>query len=223
VDPLLPREIDGYLDDLVSAQLSDPVLVDMERRASELGFPIIGRAAGRFVELTARLAGARRVVELGSGFGYSAYWFARAVGDDGEVVCIDGDEANAERAEAYLRRAGLWDRVDYRVGDAVERFEDVQGGVDLVYCDIDKDGYPAAWEAAAARLPVGGVFVCDNVLWYGRVAGLAPPDQDADVAAAQAGVTRDIVEMTREIANDPAFVSSIAPIRDGLLVAQRIA
>ena len=223
MEPLLPRRIDGYLDDVVSAQLHDPLLVDMERRASELGFPIVGRAAGRFLELTARMAGAQRIVELGSGFGYSAYWFARAVGDDGRIVCTDGDPDNAEVAEAYLRRAGVWDRIDYRVGDALSSLAEVDGPIDLIYCDIDKDGYPAAWEAAAARLEVGGVFVCDNVLWYGRVAGLAPEHQDPDVAAAQAAVTSDIVAMTREIASTPDWVTSIAPIRDGILVTQRIA
>ena len=223
MDPLLPRRIDGYLDDVVSAQLHDPLLVDMERRASELGFPIVGRAAGRFLELTARMAGAQRIVELGSGFGYSAYWFARAVGDDGRIVCTDGDPENAEIAESYLRRAGVWDRIDYRVGDALASLAEVEGPIDLVYCDIDKDGYPAAWEAAAARLEVGGVFVCDNVLWYGRVAGLAPEDQAPELAAAQDAVTKDIVAMTREIASTPDWITSIVPIRDGILVAQRTA
>ena len=222
MQPLLSRAIDGYLDDLAAAEVSDPVLTDMERRASELGFPIVGRAAGRFLEWVASLAGASRVVELGSGYGYSAYYFARAVGPDGQVVCTDGDPDNAALAEGYLRRAELWDRVDYRVGDALAAFATVEDPVDLVYCDIDKDGYPDAWAAAAKRLPVGGLFVCDNVLWYGRVAGVAPEDQDPDVAAAQAAVTPAIREMTREITDDPRYATTLVPIRDGLLVTRRV-
>lgn len=222
MDPLLPRAIDGYLDDLVTAQLYDPVVMEMERRASETGFPIIGRAAGRYLELTTRMAGVRRVVELGSGYGYSSFWFARGVGQDGEVIGIDGDPEHARLAEDYLRRTGMWERCSTRTGDALEEFAAIDGPVDLVFCDIDKGGYPAAWAAVADRLEVGGIFVCDNVLWYGRVAGLAPTDQDAEVAAAQAAVTADVVAMTREVVDDPRYLTSIVPIRDGLLVAQRV-
>lgn len=222
MDPLLPAAVDGYLDDLVSAQHADPVLTDMERRADMTGFPIIGRAAGRHLELTARLAKARRVVELGSGFGYSAYWLARAVGADGDVICIDNNPDHARHAENYLRRADLFSRIDFRVGDALETFAALDGEVDLVFCDVDKHDYPAAFAAAASSLPVGGVFVCDNVLWYGRAVGLTPTGQDPEVAASQAAVTDAVVRMNREVANDPRFVSSVVPIGDGLLVAQRI-
>lgn len=221
--PLLPRIIDGYLDDLVTAQLYDPVVTEMERRASETGFPIVGRAAGRYLELTTQLAGARRVVELGSGYGYSSYWFARGVGEDGEVIGIDNDPANTQLAETYLRRAGLWERCATRTGDALTEFAELDGEFDLVFCDVDKDGYPAVWAAVAERLEVGGLFVCDNALWYGRVAGLAPEDQDPEVAAAQAAVAPAVAAMTREVVNDPRYISSIVPIHDGLLVARRIA
>lgn len=222
MEPLLPRAVDGYLDDLVTAQLYDPVAMEMERRASETGFPIVGRAAGRYLELTTRMAGARRVVELGSGYGYSSFWFARGVGDDGEVIGIDGDPENSRLAESYLRRAGLWERCTTRTGDALEELAHIGGTIDLVFCDVDKDGYPAVWRAVADRLEPGGVFVCDNVLWYGRVAGLAPADQDPEVAASQAAVAPAVTAMTREVVDDPRYLTSIVPIRDGLLVAQRV-
>jgi caffeoyl-CoA O-methyltransferase len=217
-EPLLPREVSGYLTDLALAQVRDAVLDDMERRAADQRFPIVGRAVGRFLEVQARAIGARRVVELGSGYGYSSYWFARAVGADGEVICTDADPANAELAERYLRRARLWDRVRYHVGDALEGLAAVDGEVDVVYCDVDKDGYPAAWEAAAERLRVGGLFLCDNVLWDGRVAGLS-----REPAPARDAVTGDIVAMTRAVIDDERFVTTLAPIRDGILVALRIA
>lgn len=221
--PLLPREVDSYLVELVKAQFADQVLTEMEIRADALGFPIVGRAVGRFLELQARAIGARRVVELGSGFGYSAYFFAGAVGDDGEVVCTDTDPDNARLAETYLRRAGRFAPVRYHVGDALEGLAAVEGELDVIYCDIDKDGYPAAWAAAAERLRVGGLFLCDNVLWDGRVAGLVPDGEPPERAAARAAVTDDIVAMSREIASDPRYVSSLAPIRDGVLVALRVA
>jgi caffeoyl-CoA O-methyltransferase len=223
VQTLLPREVDGYLIELVKAQHADQVLTEMETRADERGFPIVGRAVGRFLELQARAVGARRVVELGSGYGYSAYWFARAVGDDGEVICTDADPANAALAEAYLRRAGLWGPVRFHVGDALEGLAAVEGELDVVYCDIDKDGYPAAWAAAAERLRMGGVFLCDNVLWDGRVAGYRRPGQDPAGDEARDAVTGAIVAMSREVASDPRFVSAVVPIRDGVLVALRVA
>ncbi len=213
---LLPPEVEHHLTDLAGAQHHDQVLVEMEARASDLGFPIVGRAVGRLLELQARAIAARRVIELGSGFGYSAYWFARAVGADGEVICTDGDAGNAELAEGYLRRAGLWERVSFHVGDALEGLDAQAGEFDLVYCDVDKDGYPAAWSAAADRVRVGGLFVCDNVLWDGRVAGLGEPEPGRDA------VTGDIVAMTRAVASDPRYISAIAPIRDGVLLALRI-
>jgi len=115
-------KVERYLTDLAAAEHDDAVLVEMERHAEQNGFPIVGRATGRFLEVAARSVQARRVMELGSGYGYSAYWFSRAVGESGEVVCTDGDPANAERAQEYLTRAGVWPRIRYRVGDALEGF-----------------------------------------------------------------------------------------------------
>ncbi|MDP9184621.1 MAG: class I SAM-dependent methyltransferase, partial [Actinomycetota bacterium] len=146
-----------------------------------------------------------------SGFGYSAYWFARAVGASGDVHCTDGDPDNASKAEAYLTRAGLWDRVTYHVGDAVEQMATVEGEFDIVYDDIDKHGYPAAWMAARDRIRIGGLYICDNVLWSGRI---LEPDPDRNTAA--------ILEHNRLIADDERYVSTIVPTRDGVFVALRL-
>ncbi len=204
-----------YLTDLAAPGVHDPVLDEMEARAREHGFPIIGRAAGRFLEVAARTVGARRVVELGSGYGYSAWWFARAVGQDGQITCTDGSEDNARLAEDYLRRAGVWDQVDFRVGDAVEQLATLDGEFDVVYCDIDKDGYPEAWAAARDRIRVGGLWLCDNVLWEGNVA-------TGDDRPGLEGWTDAIVAMNRAVATDPDFVTTINPVRDGVMMAVRI-
>lgn len=211
----LDGRVMDYLTDLAGTGPQDPVLVEMEARAAEHGFPIIGRAAGRFLETTARMIGARRVCELGSGYGYSAWWFARAVGDDGEVVCTDGSPDNARRAEDYLRRAGVWDRVDFRVGDALEQLAATDGEFDIVYCDVDKDGYPDCWEAARDRIRVGGLWLCDNVLWDGLVA----TGEDREGLP---GWTDAIRRMNRAVATDPDYLTTIAPIRDGVMLSLRI-
>src|SRR5881397_1165259 len=198
------------------SRYDEPVLLEMEAEGEQRGFPIIGRMVGVSVELLARAVGARRVFELGSGYGYSAYWFARAVGENGEVHCTDGDPANEAKASAYLRRAGLWDRVRFHVGDAVEMLSAVPGEFDVVYNDIDKHGYPDAWRAARSRVRVGGLYICDNVLWSGRVTEDPPAD---DV---RPGWTEAIQEHNRLVADDEDYMSTIVPTRDGVFVALRL-
>jgi caffeoyl-CoA O-methyltransferase len=209
-------DVETYLTTLAETEHGDPVLDEMEARAAKHGFPIVGRATGRFLEMAARSIGARRVMELGSGYGYSAYWFARAVGEDGEVICTEGDPANAERAEDYLTRAGVWDRVRYRVGDALEGFAAEDGEFDIVYCDVDKYGYPDCWRAAADRIRVGGMWLCDNVIWSGHVA--TGTDREG-----LPGWTAPIQEHNRLVAEDDRYVASIVPIRDGVMTALRVA
>jgi predicted O-methyltransferase YrrM len=203
-------QVEEYMTSL-QAQYDEPVLLEMEQEGRERDFPIVGRNVGVTIEVLARSIGARRVMELGSGFGYSAYWFARAVGADGEVHCTDGDPANAAKAEDYLTRAGLWDRVTYHVGDAVEQLATLEGSFDVVYDDIDKHGYPDAWRAGRERIRAGGLYICDNVLWSGRI---VEPDPDRNTSA--------IMEHNRLIAEDDRFVSTIVPTRDGVFVALRV-
>jgi len=193
------------------------VLLEMEAEGKERGFPIIGRLVGVTVELLARSIGARRVFELGSGFGYSAYWFSRAVGPGGEVHGTDGDPGNEPKALDYLARAGLAEPVRWHVGDAVTNLNAVEGEFDVVYNDIDKEGYPDAWRVAAERIRVGGLYICDNVLWSGAVADPAG-DHGRDEKT-----TNAILEHNRLVAGDERFVSSIVPTRDGVFVALRVA
>src|SRR5687768_14948928 len=196
-------------------RFDEPVLLEMEAYAKEKGFPIVGRNVGVTLEVLARSAGAARIMELGSGFGYSAYWHARAVGSEGEVHLTDGDPRNEARAADYLERAGLVDRVRFHVGDAVQELGKLDGDFDLIFNDIDKDGYPAAWRAASDRIRTGGLYVCDNVLWYGRVAVEDPDD-------GRPGWTEAVLEHNQLIAEDERYLSTIVPTRDGVLVATRV-
>ena len=212
--------VDPRVEDYMRALLvryDEPVLLEMEAEGAERGFPIIGRLVGVTVELLARSVSAERVFELGSGFGYSAYWFSRAVGPGGEVHCTDGDAANRPKALGYLSRAGLAERVRWHVGDAVTKLGEVAGEFDVVFNDIDKLGYPGAWRAASERIRVGGFYLCDNVLWSGAVA-----DPEADHG--RDSKTMDaIVEHNRLVAEDERYVSTIIPTRDGVFAALRVA
>src|SRR6266536_78359 len=162
--------IEGYIRGLL-ARHDEPVLLEMEAEAKEKGFPIVGRMVGVVLEILARSIGAKRVFELGSGYGYSGYWFSRAVGAGGELHLTDGDPENERKALDYLGRAGLAGPVAFHVGDAVASLNATHGQFDVLYCDIDKDGYPEAWRAGRDRIRPGGLFICDNTLWSGRVTG----------------------------------------------------
>jgi caffeoyl-CoA O-methyltransferase len=211
-NPAVEEYIRGLL-----ARHDEPVLLEMEAEGKEKGFPIVGRMVGVAIELLARSIGARRVFELGSGYGYSGYWFARAVGPDGELHLTDGDPANEVKALDYLRRAGLDEPITFHVGDAVESLSATQGDFDVVYCDIDKHGYPEAWRAGRDRIRLGGLYICDNTLWSGRVTGSPEAPDDGR------GWTEAIREMNEAVASDPGYLSTILPIRDGVMVALRVA
>ena len=197
-------------------RFDEPVLLEMEAYADERDFPIVGRNVGVTLELLARSVQAERIMELGSGFGYSAFWHARAVGPVGEVHLTDGDPENEIRAAEFLKRAGLADRVQFHVGDAVTELGQLDDEFDVIFNDVDKHGYPAAWQAACERIRRGGLYVCDNVLWYGRV---AVPDPDDS----RPGWTEAVLEHNRLVAEDERYLSTIIPTRDGVMVAIRVA
>ena len=212
MDIVDPR-IENYTASL-HTRYDEPVLLEMESEARERGFPIVGRNVGVTLWTLAASVGARRVFELGSGFGYSAYWFAKAAGSHAEIHLTDGGPENERQAADYLGRAGVWSVMRFHVGDALTSFASVDGEFDIVYDDIDKQGYPDAWRAARYRVRVGGLYICDNTLWYGRVPPDGEPPDD---------VTEAIREHNAMVADDERYVTTILPIRDGVLVAVRIA
>ncbi len=213
IEPVHPK-IFEYLASL-HRRRDEPVLLEMEAEAAARGFPIVGRVVGAFLEVMALSVGARRIFEFGSGYGYSAYWFSRAIGPEGTVVCTDGKAENARAARAYLERVGRWDRIDFRVGWAQDVFRATDGSFDVIYNDVDKDAYPEVWRLARERVRPGGLYIADNTLWYGRVVQQRVVD---DVAP---GWTEAIREHNRLIAEDPDYDCFLNPIRDGVIVARR--
>lgn len=206
-------EIENYMLSL-AGRTDHPVLTEMEAVAKKNNFPIVGRLVGIFLETSAKAANAKRIFEFGSGYGYSAYWFAKAVGANGQVICSDGDPLNKEKAEQYLGSADLSERVDFRVGLAQEIFAQVEGSFDICYNDVDKGDYPQVWQMAKDRIRPGGLYIADNVLWHGRVA----VENYVDIVP---GWTEAILEHNRLIFNDSEFDAFINPTRDGVLVARR--
>lgn len=209
---LIDRRVAEYLDGLVPARPQR--MVAMERHAAEIGFPIIGPAAGQLCYTIARVTGARRIFELGSGFGYSTAWFARAVRENGggTVHHVVWDADLSGQAREHLAALALDDLIEFHIGEAVQVLSavDAEGGFDLVFNDIDKEGYPAALDAIERKLRPGGVLITDNLLWHGRVM------DEGDHSPATVGVR----ELTRRVMDGTRWTATIVPIRDGLLVAR---
>jgi predicted O-methyltransferase YrrM len=203
-------DVKHWLRDLAEVP-DDPILSEMHALAAEKSFPIVGPEVGRFLGQVARMLQARTVFELGSGFGYSTFWFARAVGAEGRVVHTDGDPKNTALAKDFLDRAGLSDRVVFRNGDARDILRETPGDFDIVFCDIDKHQYPSAYELFRDRVRVGGAVIVDNLIWSGRVAA-GETDEN----------TQGVQEYVRRMWEDPRFLSSLLPIRDGVGFSIRI-
>ena len=203
VDPL----IDDYLTRLAGSP--DPVEAEMRRYADERdGFPIVGQTVGTLLAQYALVAKARRIFEVGSGFGYSAFWFARVLEPGSTVTLTDFDRENLDRARAWLAKAGLLDRCRFEpAGDGLEALARCEAGLDAVFLDGEKAEYPKALAIALPKLRAGGLVLANSVLWGGAVAR-------GESDAATAGLR----EYTRLIFGSEGIVSTIVPIRDGLAI-----
>ena len=210
-DPMIvdPR-IEEYLHAIQPAP--DKVLLEMETVGNERGFPIIGPLVGRLCEQLARGIQAVTVFEMGSGFGYSTAWFARAVGPGGKVVHTDGDAKLSAEAKVWLAKAKLDSRVQFQVGDARAILAKAKGPFDVVFIDIDKEQYPDAFDLAKDKVRVGGLIITDNTLWSGKVTDPKVRDK----------ATRGVREYTQLAMEEPGFLTTVIPLRDGVAVSLRL-
>ena len=200
-------EVDRYMLDLLPER--DPVLSEMEQQAAQRDIPIVGPAVARVLYQYARLIQAKKVFEMGSAIGYSTIWWARAVGEGGEVFYSDGDKKNAAEASGYFKRAGVEARIRVQVGDALELLSEQKQEFDIIFNDVDKQDYPRVLHMVASRLRKGGLFITDNVLWSGRVTEKSPKED----------TTLAIQEFNKRLYAMKEFFTTVLPLRDGLAVA----
>ena len=220
VDILHPS-INEYLLDIIPER--DEVLTEMEAHARANRFPIVGPLVGRVLHQLVLLTNPMRIFEMGSGFGYSAYWMAKALRrPDASIICTDGSQENADRAADYLARGGIADSIDYRVGNALEIIDETEEDFDIIYNDIDKGGYPEAFQKAIPRLRSGGLFITDNMLWGGRVVTQDTEDSTEVFDEREQWfnkATIGVKELTRLLYTSPDVFTTIIPLRDGVSVA----
>lgn len=201
--PILEPDVDAYVQQL--AHRDDPLLDRMESWCVDNDFPLIGRQSGRWLELLTRAIGGKRVFEFGSGFGYSAYFFARAVGPEGVVIATDTSERHRDVHQAFFAGHDLAERIDLRIGRAQDLFRQTVGDFDVVLFDVDKADYIECLELSLPRLRTGGLVLADNTLWGGRTAHTAEDDS-----------TRALQKFNEVFSNHPDLTSLILPTGDGL-------
>lgn len=189
----------------------DPVLLEMEQFAREHHFPIIGPMCGTFLRQLAIATSAERIFEMGSGFGYSACWFAGGIKDGGKIICTDGSAKNKSTAEEFLKRAAVDHLVEFYTGYAQDIIKRFDGPFDIILNDVDKEQYPEVIELVLPRLRKGGIFISDNVLWDGEILNDNPSEE-----------TRGIIEFNRRLFACEDLLVSIIPLRDGLGMAIKL-
>lgn len=186
------------------------VLAEMQDEAVQRGgFPIVGPEVGRFFLQLARLRRPRRILELGSGYGYSAIWWALGAGPDAEIHCTEFKDENIQAGREYARRAGVAERIHFHQGDAMTIARSLQGPWDIIFVDIDKLQYHKAYDFARQHMRPGDLLLFDNMLWHGSVA--LPEDQQDET-------TRAAVALNQRAFSDSDMDASLLPLRDGVLL-----
>jgi caffeoyl-CoA O-methyltransferase len=212
---ILGREQAVYLEAIEPAR--DVLLAEMEQYAHDRRQPISDPEVASFLAVTARAAGAMRIVEVGTNIGYGAIVLARAAGPSARVVTIEKDPATVAIARGYIARAQLDSQIEVREGDAIAELEKLAAGpgeIDLVYIDCVKEDYVRYLEIVVPRLSARGVVVADNVLWRGLVAR-------ADVPAKEQVRVEALRAFNRALVSDARLRAVVLPLGDGVGYAVR--
>ena len=207
--PILEPKIEQYLNDLLPERES--VVQEMEEYAEANNFPIVGPLVGRLCYQIVKSINAKRIFEMGSGFGYSTYWLARGLAGDGKIIFTEYSQENIKRAEDFLGKTQVLDKVEIIHGDAIEALENRDVEFDLILNDIDKEYYPKSLKVILPRLRKGGILITDNLIWNGRVVEAEPDAQ-----------TRSIMEYTKMIYDSPDLWTTIIPLRDGVGISYKL-
>ncbi len=200
----------------------DSVIKDMETYADENDFPIVGSAVGGWLCQLTQLSESRSIFEFGSGFGYSAYWFSRALPDNGQIVLTDHDAQNLNKAETFFDRSDFEGSVHFEHGDAIETVQQYSGPFDIVLLDNEKDRYKEAFESVREKVAPGGLVITDNSMMttitvdFEELHALV---RGEDIETHKN--TTGIAELYEAIGRDPAFDTTVLPIGDGVAVSYK--
>jgi caffeoyl-CoA O-methyltransferase len=171
---------------------------------------MVGRLEGGFLAALVALTGAKRILELGTFTGYSSISMATALPDDGRIITCDVDPDATSIARRYMDESGHGDKIEIRLGPALETIETLDGPFDLVFIDADKPNYENYYEAVLPKLADDGLLIADNVLWSGRV---VEPDGEES--------TQAIMAFNEHVRNDERVTAVMLTVRDGMTLIRR--
>lgn len=195
----------------------DPLLKELRDKTAKLpnGVMQIAPLQGQFMALLAQISGARKALEIGTFTGYSSLSVARALPPDGRLICLDVSREFTDVARRYWAKAGIADRIDLRLGPALDSLAALRkteaGSFDMAFIDADKNNYPHYYEAVLELLRPGGLLLIDNVLWGGDVADIAVTDQE----------TATLRALNARVKADPRVDFCLLPIADGLTLIRK--
>ncbi len=203
-------EVEKYMTTLLENRAV--IYKEIEDYAEGINFPIIEPLVGILLNQYSRLIDAKRILELGSGFGYSALWFSEGMNEETEIICTDFKEENRKLALEFFRKARVRTRIDFRLGNAIEILDELEGEFDIIFNDVEKEDYPEVYIKAIPKLRKGGLLITDNTLWYGKVA-------QQEITDYQTKGSREYNKLAFE---DSRVLSVILPLRDGLTVSMKL-
>jgi caffeoyl-CoA O-methyltransferase len=206
---IVPEDIERYaLEHSTAVGPEMDALAEETRRTLPAPGMLSGAVEGRLLEMLAFATGARRVLEFGTYSGYSALSIARGLAPDGRIFSLEVSEEHADFARRHIAQSPYADRIEVILGPALESVERLDGPVDLIFIDADKENYARYYEAALAKLAPRGLIVVDNTLWSGQV--LDPEAGDASES------TRALAAFNDMVAGDERVVCVMLTIRDGV-------
>ncbi len=208
-----PEKVDRYLEKHSSPE--DGVLQELSRHTYlKEAHPnmLSGKVLGGFLQMFSKLLSPDRILEIGTYTGYSAICLARGLKSGGKLITLEVNEELKTSTLSFFKKAGVDQKIELIIGNALEIIPTLKETFDLVFIDAHKEDYPAYYEAAMKKLAHGGYILADNVLWSGKVL-----DENLSDAT-----TRAIHQFNQMISDDVRVENLLLPIRDGLMVIQKL-
>jgi caffeoyl-CoA O-methyltransferase len=173
-----------------------------------------GHIQGRVLSMLCRMIRPSRILEIGTYTGYSAICLCEGLAPEGRLITIDINEELETFTRSYFERAGLQDKIDYKIGDALQIIPTLQETFDLVFIDADKINYISYFKLCLEKIRTGGFIVADNVLWSGKVIEKDLKRNDKD--------TQVLLDFNKMIQEDSRVSNLLLPVRDGLMIIQKL-
>lgn len=209
----LNSEIQKYADEHTTHESS--VLRELnEETTSSIPFPsmLSGHMQGRILTMISRMIKPKYILEIGTYTGYSAICLSEGLQDDGKLFTIDINDKLEEINKRYFEKAGVTNKVEKILGNALEIIPELKYNFDLVFIDADKTNYSNYYDIVINKMPAGGIILADNVLWSGKILA-DEKDMDAD--------TKALSEFNKKIMSDDRVENILLPVRDGLMIIRK--